>query len=377
VATGVRDAAMALAVGGRERVPAAEVTAEAAAAAFVCTGTSPDKGAHAVALYEQSAAFRDAVDTCLARAEAGSDARAALTAGDAPAAALAEYATARLLRTWGVQPAALVAAGPAGWRAAGCLAGTVPPAVMLDPHATWPAAPAPGLPLWSAGAAGWSGPEGLPPAAPDTLAPDTPAPGADPAGDAAARAEAIAAALHGTAWAPLDLTPDPGHPPGLPAVIAAPGRAWLAGLVVDWEAFHATRPFLRTALPTYPFQRERYWYDGAAASRTAAPAARGGSLREQLAGRPAVVQAALITEYLRDEIGRALGPQPTQDGLPDPAAELFDLNAESLMLIELTAKLGDELGHEVPATGFIDYPTIDSFVENLFEELRESGFLPE
>lgn len=92
-----------------------------------------------------------------------------------------------------------------------------------------------------------------------------------------------------------------------------------------------------------------------------------------MTGRPVVVQISLLTEYLRDEIGRALGPQPTEDGLPDPAAELFDLNAESLMLIELTAKLGDELAYPVPATGFIDYPTIDSFVENLFEEMQAAG----
>lgn len=139
VATDPRDAAMALAVGGRERVPAGEATAEGTAAAFLCTGTSPDGGAHAAALYEQSPAFRTAVDDCLAQASADpAVAGSVLTAGDAVAAALAEYATAQVLRAWGIVPAAVLAVGPEAWRAAGCLAGAISPATMLDPAATPP-----------------------------------------------------------------------------------------------------------------------------------------------------------------------------------------------------------------------------------------------
>jgi len=44
------------------------------------------------------------------------------------------------------------------------------------------------------------------------------------------------------------------------AVLAALGKLWLAGLRIDWKAFHA-RPRRRVPLPTYPFARQRCWID--------------------------------------------------------------------------------------------------------------------
>ncbi len=37
------------------------------------------------------------------------------------------------------------------------------------------------------------------------------------------------------------------------------GALWLAGVSVDWEALHAPARRRRVALPTYPFQRQRFW----------------------------------------------------------------------------------------------------------------------
>ncbi|HEY0602392.1 MAG TPA: SDR family NAD(P)-dependent oxidoreductase [Herpetosiphonaceae bacterium] len=39
------------------------------------------------------------------------------------------------------------------------------------------------------------------------------------------------------------------------------GRLWLAGVAIDWQAWHAPARRLRLALPTYPFDRRRYWID--------------------------------------------------------------------------------------------------------------------
>ncbi|MFW5434485.1 beta-ketoacyl synthase N-terminal-like domain-containing protein [Paenibacillus apiarius] len=39
------------------------------------------------------------------------------------------------------------------------------------------------------------------------------------------------------------------------------GRLWLEGARPDWKAFHANERRKRTALPTYPFERRRYWVD--------------------------------------------------------------------------------------------------------------------
>lgn len=50
------------------------------------------------------------------------------------------------------------------------------------------------------------------------------------------------------------------------AVTSALARLWSEGCSVDWPAYHAGSHHRRIALPTYPFQRERYWL-GAGASR--------------------------------------------------------------------------------------------------------------
>jgi len=39
------------------------------------------------------------------------------------------------------------------------------------------------------------------------------------------------------------------------------GQLWLAGLPIDWPGFHANRRRRRLPLPTYPFERQRYWIE--------------------------------------------------------------------------------------------------------------------
>jgi acyl transferase domain-containing protein len=41
----------------------------------------------------------------------------------------------------------------------------------------------------------------------------------------------------------------------------AVGKLWAAGATIDWSAFHQPAQPRRVALPTYPFQRQRYWID--------------------------------------------------------------------------------------------------------------------
>jgi len=47
----------------------------------------------------------------------------------------------------------------------------------------------------------------------------------------------------------------------LPHLLGALGQLWANGAAVDWEAFHARERRLRLALPTYPFERKRYWIE--------------------------------------------------------------------------------------------------------------------
>ena len=44
-------------------------------------------------------------------------------------------------------------------------------------------------------------------------------------------------------------------------LFSALGRLWSAGIDIDWEAFQGTHTHRRVPLPTYPFERQRYWVD--------------------------------------------------------------------------------------------------------------------
>ncbi len=53
----------------------------------------------------------------------------------------------------------------------------------------------------------------------------------------------------------------------------AAGRLWLAGADLDWEGYHRHERRRRVPLPTYPFERKRYWIDALTAPRAEAPLA--------------------------------------------------------------------------------------------------------
>lgn len=44
-------------------------------------------------------------------------------------------------------------------------------------------------------------------------------------------------------------------------LLCALGKLWLAGVDIDWESFYAHEQRRRIPLPTYPFERKRYWID--------------------------------------------------------------------------------------------------------------------
>ena len=70
--------------------------------------------------------------------------------------------------------------------------------------------------------------------------------------------------------------PGPGeHEPEERRLAEAVGQLWMAGVGIDWAAFAGDRPRQRVPLPTYPFERSRYWLDvprRGSGPRVAAPA---------------------------------------------------------------------------------------------------------
>ena len=75
------------------------------------------------------------------------------------------------------------------------------------------------------------------------------------------------------------------------------GKLWLAGVPLDWTKYYAQEQRHRVILPTYPFERQRYWIDGGPSSAQAIAAARQGQ-SQVLA--PAEILSGLKKEALAD-----------------------------------------------------------------------------
>lgn len=54
---------------------------------------------------------------------------------------------------------------------------------------------------------------------------------------------------------PKEKTSDTSH------ILNTLGRLWLSGVVVNWSGFYASEQRHRVPLPTYPFERQRYWIE--------------------------------------------------------------------------------------------------------------------
>lgn len=72
--------------------------------------------------------------------------------------------------------------------------------------------------------------------------------------------------------------------PSWPQLLETLGQLGAAGIPIDWEGFDAPYGRARIALPTYPFQRKRYWIEGSG-DRDWSPPERGEASGHPLLGR--------------------------------------------------------------------------------------------
>lgn len=158
---------------------------------------------------------------------------------------------------------------------------------------------------------------------------------------------------------------------------SALAEAFAAGMTVDWKAVFDGKDAHRIALPTYPFERERYWvtdqYEGAAerldrSSRLAKPLTSTVGERSTSETEETVVETAQgwsvepgesrlqsLERAVRKEAARVLGLRRGE--LPEGSARLSDLGLDSLMAVTLRNRLQAMVGRGLPPTFAFEFPT--------------------
>ncbi len=232
--------------------------------AFLLPGAGDHDPGLARDLYESEPVFRAELDRCLdlLRETLGEDPRVAIlapgtpgrpprTRSAQPALFAVEVALARLWESWGVRPDALLGDG-LGETTAAYLTG----ASSLEDALARVAerADAEGSPS-RAGTAGFAEALGELWKPPARVLLEV-----GLGQELSARALAHPAAAGGRVAIPSLPHADEGRP-GAAFVVEALGRLWLAGVEIDWSGFHAGQRRRRLPLPTYPFERRRFWVE--------------------------------------------------------------------------------------------------------------------
>jgi phthiocerol/phenolphthiocerol synthesis type-I polyketide synthase E len=145
------------------------------------------------------------------------------------------------------------------------------------------------------------------------------------------------------------------------------GRLWLAGIAVDWVGFYAHEQRRRLPLPTYPFERQRFWIDPP--NRPASQTHIAQTMPEQAPTathtRPDLdtvyVAPSGKTEHTLAEIWQqVLGIE--QVGIHD---SFFDLGGHSLQAVQLASKMSTALDRDIPAKVILEAPTISDLLKML------------
>ncbi len=146
-------------------------------------------------------------------------------------------------------------------------------------------------------------------------------------------------------------------------LLEALGRVWGGGAAVDWTAVHGGERRLRVPLPTYPFERRRFWLDPPAfdAAVESAPALFADPV--EVAQPSAEGPAASATERLVASLW--------QDGLGlddiSPNDNFYELGGDSLLATTLTRKLRKAFQVELAPKIFQEKPTIAELAGHLGE----------
>ena len=148
------------------------------------------------------------------------------------------------------------------------------------------------------------------------------------------------------------------------SLLGALGEAWVGGFDVDWGRLHEGERRRRVALPTYPFERQRYWLPRApGAAVIAEPPRPARRVSAVASSRPYVEPRDEVERDLADRWREILGAPRV--GVHD---DFFELGGQSLLAVRLFDGIRRTYGVDLPVSTLFEAPTIARCAEILRAE---------
>jgi iturin family lipopeptide synthetase A len=155
------------------------------------------------------------------------------------------------------------------------------------------------------------------------------------------------------------------------------GRLWLYGVDVDWNRFFLTQKRRRISMPTYPFERERYWIEGNVVKLAAEKL----SEKSQLMRKPDPADWFYVPAWQQ-----AVLPGSGVDPLPDSLNWLVLVDGVGVgsRLVErlsqagqhvVTVKVGSEFARTTESEFSLNPENVDHY-DALFEGLKGMNRMP-
>lgn len=143
-------------------------------------------------------------------------------------------------------------------------------------------------------------------------------------------------------------------------------KEFLDGGSPDWSSAFEDEAVRKVSLPTYPFEREKYWFgenEGEIASDdrspepilTHRPLQRVGSNEARWNAEPGETRVEALQRLVQKEAAAVLGMR--RGDVPPIEAQLADLGMDSLMAVDLRNRLQSLTGIEIATTMALEYPT--------------------
>ncbi|MEH2193607.1 MAG: SDR family oxidoreductase [Nostoc sp.] len=156
------------------------------------------------------------------------------------------------------------------------------------------------------------------------------------------------------------------------------GQLWLSGVEIDWSAFYAHERRRRIPLPTYPFERQRYWID------TIKPSEDASQVQQVSSGKkPDIADWFYIPSWKRSMLPPVVLKQQAnqqesylifidESNLGEQIAQRLKLEGQNV----ITVRVGEQFAVDEKQYAYTINPRQPNDYHNLFQELSALNFTP-